>query len=167
MLATCCSNEAPSGPSHGPFGGRTAGVGAWPDKQRLPVGTSRPPRAQESGTQSPLWVALSFVQRRRQRGEQGAPSQEPVNRIWGWVGRGAVLRDLERGVCQKRGQAGSPPRTARSPARSGWWPGVQGWPGAEGHPQASGAPQLGAVNGSKHSDVGIKHTYEIPKPEPS
>ena len=164
-LAMCCSNEAPSGPARGPLGGQAAGVGAWPDQQRLPVGTSRPPRAQESGTQSPPWVTLSFVQQQRQRGEQGAPSQEPLNRS---RGQGAgVLRDLERGVCQKPGQAGSPPHTARSPARSRWWPGAQGWPGAEGHPQALGAPQLGGVNGSKHSVVGIKHTREIPKPEPS
>ena len=161
MLATCCSNEAPSGPARGPLGGRAAGVGACPDQQMLPVVTSRLLRAQESGTQSPPWLTLSFVQRQRQSGEQGAPSQELLNRTRGW------RSETWRGLCQKRGQAGSPPCTARSPATSGWWPGVQVWPGAEGHPQASGTPQLGTVNGSKHSDVSIKHTCEIPKPERS
>ena len=112
MLATCYLNEAPSGPSHGPFGGRTAGVGARPDKQRLPVGTSQPPRAQESGTQSPPWLALSFVQWRRQRGEQGAPSQEPVNRSWGWVDS-----ETRRGGCVRSEVWQGPLPALRGPQR--------------------------------------------------
>ena len=158
MLATCCSNEAPSGNARRPLGGWTAGVGARPDQQTLPVGTSQPPRAQESGTQSPPWLALSFVQWRRQRGEQGAPGQKPLNRSRGW------RSETWRGPCvRSEVRLGHLPALRRSPARSRWWPGAQGWPGAEGHPQALGAPQLGGVNGSKHSVVGIKHTREIPK----
>ena len=134
MLATCCLNEAPSGPARGPLGGGTAGVGTRPDKQRLPVGTSQPPRAQESDTQSPPWVALSFIQGRRQCGEQGAPSQEPVNRSWGRVGS-----ETRRGECVRSEVWQGPLPALRDPQR-GWWPGAQGWPGAEGHPQASGAP---------------------------
>ena len=93
-LAMCCSNEAPSGPARGPLGGQAAGVGAWPDQQRLPVGTSQPPRAQEPGTQSPPWVTLSFIQQQRQCGEQGVLSQEPLNRS-----QGQEDSETQRGVC--------------------------------------------------------------------
>ena len=69
------------------------------------MGTSQPPRAQESSTQSPPWVTLSFVQQRRQRGEQGAPSQEPVNKSWG----GLAQRPGEGSVSEARsGRVPSP-----------------------------------------------------------
>ena len=43
------------------------------------------------------------------------PSKEPLNKSRG-QGTG-VLKDLERGVCQKQGQAGSPPRTEKVPSK--------------------------------------------------
>ena len=89
------------------------------------------------------------------------PVQEPVNRNWGRVGS-----ETWRGECVRREVWQGPLPALRDPQRGvGGRPGVQGWPGAERHPQASEAPRLGAVNGLKHSDVGIKHTHEIPKPE--
>ena len=111
-MATCCSNEVPSGPACGPLGGRAASVGARPDQQTLPVGTSWPPRAQESGTQSPPWVTLSFVQQRRPRGEQSAPRQEPLNRSWG---RGCS--ETRRGACVRSEVRQGPFPTLRGPQR--------------------------------------------------